>query len=488
MSADQPYGDKAMVPEGLQRRPTILMVDADARLRKLLRYHLRRHGCDVDEAESADGAATVLAAAPADVVLFDLGLVGDAGMDALRRIVELQRAGCVIVTASHARLEDAVRSLRAGAYDFVDKANGFEDLRLAIRNALESVDLRQAVQQLRAQLHERDEERFEHIIGRSVEMARVMKLARKVMDSDITVLLEGESGSGKELVARAIHFHGRKRERPFVTINCAAIPETLLETELFGHAKGAFTGAIAQRVGKFVEAHEGTLFLDEIGELSLGLQAKLLRVLQTGEIEPVGGRTASVNVRVISATNLDLGSAVQSGRFRADLYYRLAVFPIRLPPLRTRRDDIPPLVDFFIAKFARQEGKAIRGMAGNVLPRLLHYDWPGNVRELENMIYRAVVLTDDRILTLRDFPMFAVTAPQVGADNDPVAPPQPSLPRAAVPPAPPATPPLSLEEMESQAIRQALAATGGNYTRAAALLKIGRATLYRKSKKFGLQS
>ena len=245
MEVNLPYGDQAMVPEGLHRQPTILVVDADSKLRKLLRFHLRRLGCEVAEAESAGGAASALAGAPADVVLFDLGLVGDAGMAALRRLVEQERAGSVIVTASHAKLEDAVRSLRAGAYDFVDKANGFEDLRLAIRNALQSVGLRQEVQQLRAQLQERDERLFENIVSRSVEMERVMKLAHKVTDSDITVLLEGESGSGKELVARAIHFYGRKRERPFVAINCAAIPETLLETELFGHAKGAFTGAAA---------------------------------------------------------------------------------------------------------------------------------------------------------------------------------------------------------------------------------------------------
>ena len=212
------------------------------------------------------------------------------------------------------------------------------------------------------------------------------------------------------------------------------------------------------------------------------MQAKLLRVLQTGEIQPLGGRTTSVNVRVISATNQDLAAAVHSGQFRGDLYYRLAVFPIRLPPLRARRDDIPPLVDFFVARFAQQEGKAIRGLAEDVLPRLVHYDWPGNVRELENMIYRAVVLTDDHILTLRDFPVFTVPVP---ADNGILAPP-PAQPQAASRPAPPVAAPLSLEELELQAIQQALAATGGNYTRAAELLKIGRATLYRKTKKFGL--
>jgi DNA-binding NtrC family response regulator len=321
-----------------------------------------------------------------------------------------------------------------------------------------------------------------------------------VLDSNITVLIQGQSGTGKELVARAIHFQGTCRERPFVALNCAAIPESLLESELFGHERGAFTGAVARRVGRFEEAHEGTLFLDEVGELSPALQAKLLRTLQTQEIQPIGGQLKRVQVRIISATNGDLLQLARAGRFREDLYYRLAVFPIHLPTLAERREDIPLLIAHFVARFAREENKRVAGVTPEVLERLCGLPWYGNVRELENVLYRAVVLTDSPRLTLADFPALALAPPPAsapGAAGWPSAPPVPPAPAPDappapdIPPAPPASagpngPPGSLAELEVAAIRAALAASGGNMSQAALRLRIGRATLYRKSRKYGI--
>ncbi|MBI4082333.1 MAG: sigma-54-dependent Fis family transcriptional regulator [Candidatus Lambdaproteobacteria bacterium] len=480
MPEGTPYPWETFLPEGLHRAPVILVVDHEASARRLLEFHLRRSGCRVTTAADGDEALETLERlGSADLVLLDMQLPGEGGIAALRRIQRTHKAACIIAMTADERLEEGVLVLKDGAYDYVGKARGFDDLRLSIRNALHTIGLKETVEQLRARLTEGRPD-FPEVIGRGAAMAQVLKLVHKVMDRNITILLEGESGTGKELFARAMHFQGSYRDRPFVAINCAAIPEALLESELFGHERGAFTGASERRVGKFAEAHEGTLFLDEIGELSLALQAKLLRVLQTREVQPVGGKAFPVNVRIISATNRDLAQAVMRGGFRQDLYYRIAVFPIRLPALRERREDIPELVERFLGQFAAQERKSVLGVAPGVLALLRDYDWPGNVRELENMIFRAVVLADSPVLTLKDFPLLSLPAAAA-----PIAPgaaenlPRDAAQRFAV---------TSLAETERRAIREALLATGGNMSRAAALLRIGRATLYRKAKKYGIRA
>ena len=495
------------IPEGLRRAPKILVVDDDAAIRKLLQFHLRRGGCQV--ATVADGAAALREVAEGDGVdlcLLDLRLGAQSGLETLVALNATGKVGCIIVMTAYGTMADAIAAMKEGAYDFVTKSHSFDDVRMAIRNALQTIGLREEVEQLRLRLNEKAGA-YDEIVGASPALQRTMKLARKVMDSSITVLIQGESGTGKELVARAIHFGGPLRDQPFVAINCAAIPESLLESELFGHEKGAFTGATGRRRGRFEEAHEGTLFLDEVGELSPALQAKLLRVLQTGEIQPIGGQTRRVKVRILSATNQDLLRAVAEGRFRRDLYYRLAVFPIDLPPLRERSGDIPALVEHFVRRFAAQEQKAVRSVAPEAMARLAASPWYGNVRELENVVYRAVVLTEGPVLTARDFPSLpplgealaaALPGGLPGADaarpaREPGAAdraPQPAEAAAAAP-SPDAAgagrgPGGSLEQLERSAIQRALAATGGNMTRAAVQLKIGRATLYRKSKKYGL--
>jgi DNA-binding NtrC family response regulator len=485
-------------PSQFPRQPVILVVDGDEHIRKLLHFHLRRTGCQVLQADSGDRALELLGQnARVDLVLLDLHLQGLSGLDTLRAINAREHPTTVIVMSRDGTVADATAAMREGAYDFVNKTNTFDNVHLAIRNALNTVGLRREVEELKAQLDER-EQAFGEIIGRSPAIAQVLKLARKVRDSDITVLVLGESGSGKEMVARAIHEQGKIRGRPFVALNCAAIPESLLESELFGHERGSFTGATARRIGKFQEANEGTLFLDEIGELSAALQAKLLRVLQTREIQPIGGQPTRINVRIVSATNQDLERLVKDGRFRLDLYYRLAVFPIHVPPLRERREDIPSLADHFLQRFARQEHKGELTLHADVRARLLDHPWDGNVRELENMIYRAVVLADSPQLGLADFPMLGLVprpgfAPQRSASPLNTVPQHNSalplpLEDASAPllPEPEPARVVPLEQLEARAIAKALASTGGNMSRAALQLGIGRATLYRKTKKYGL--
>ena len=467
-----------IIPEGLHREPVILVVDDEVSICKLLQYHLKRSGCSVLIAQNGNEALRVLNEQPmVDLVVLDLHLPGVSGLDTLRAINRTGKVASVIVMTAYGTLENAVAALREGSYDFVTKSASFDDLRLAIRNALHTIGLKEEVETLKARLSEK-EEGIPEIIGSGEKMQQVMKLARKVADSDITVLLEGESGTGKEMIARAIHNLRASASKPFVALDCAAIPEHLLESELFGHERGAFTGATNKRIGSFEEAHEGTLFLDEVGELGLGLQAKFLRVLQTHEFQPIGGRVKKVNVRVVSATNQNLAEKVRQGSFRQDLYYRLAVFPILLPPLRERPEDIPLLLNHFLRKFAAQEQKQVDGIALEARRKLRQHNWPGNVRELENMIYRAVVLAETHELRAEDFPMFSLPPPAEETALPEAEPARPGFTRSREA--------LSMQEIEIRAIREALDATGGNISRAAEALRIGRATLYRKLKKFGL--
>jgi DNA-binding NtrC family response regulator len=394
--------------------------------------------------------------------------------------------------------------MRAGAHDFVVKPVGLERLQVSLRNALNTSALKGELQRIR---HSREGRlTFAAIITRSDAMRGVLKMAEKAAGSAIPVLIEGESGVGKELIARAIHGSGARRAKPFIAVNCGAMPENLVESILFGHEKGAFTGASDKHTGKFVEADGGTLFLDEVGELPPAAQVKLLRALQEGEVEPVGGRKSiKVDVRIVSATNRDLIADVKSGRFREDLFYRLHVFPISVPPLRQRAEDIPELARHFLARLAAEEGKRVRAIEPAALALLSAYRWPGNVRQLENAIFRAVVLTDGEQIGIHEFPQIVA---QVGPDAVAAQPMIDSSPAIAAswPDVPElsshhaaatSTPSLRLtdaqgevrplEEIEREVIRFAIAHYREQMSEVARRLKIGRSTLYRKLESLGLE-
>ena len=419
------------------------------------------------------------------------------GMGVLTRLRDAKIATPAIVQTAHGSIEAVISAMRAGAQDFVVKPVGAERLQVSIRNALSAGALAEEMRRINRRAM--GALSFRDLVSRSEAMARVVRLGERAATSTIPVLIEGESGVGKELIARAIQGASDRRGKPFVTVNCGALPANLVESILFGHEKGAFTGATEKHVGKFVEANGGTLFLDEIGELPLDLQVKLLRAIQEGEIDPLGARRPQrVDVRLISATNRNLIELVKAGQFREDLFYRLNVFPIGVPPLRTRRQDIPDLARRFTARIAAEEGKTIRGLSSEALALLERYDWPGNVRQLENAIFRAVVLAESDELTVTEFPQIAA---HIGGYELRV----PSLPapRAEAPRAseivrveirdPNVLPLLAengemrkLEEIEAQALRFALTHYRGQMSEIARRLGIGRSTLYRKMKEYDL--
>ncbi len=376
-------------------RGSILLVDDEAKILNALALAVRAEGHEVVALTNPREAQRVLAQRLFDVLVIDNLMPELSGLDVLRELAAAttpaERPQVVMMTA-HATVESAIEAMRLGAFDYLQKPFEIDELVVVVHRALDHQRLRTEHTYL---IHERDAE-FNHygIVGRSRTMLDVIHTAEVVARSKSTVLITGETGTGKEMVARAIHYHSAQREMPLIKVNCAAIPESLLESELFGHLRGAFTGAATNKKGKFALADGGSIFLDEIGTMSAPLQAKLLRVLQEREFEPLGSeRTQKVDVRVIAATNRDLRQMVSDGRFQEDLYYRLNVIPIHMPPLRERRDDIPMLVDHFIAKHAQRAGKRIDGVAPGVLDTLRAADWPGNVRELENTVERAVVLS-----------------------------------------------------------------------------------------------
>jgi DNA-binding NtrC family response regulator len=484
----------------------ILIVDDDPVQRRLLEAMARRFGYEVDSAESgAEGLARLEAPdRPAvDLIILDLVMPDLDGMGVLTRMRQRGITTPAVVQTAHGSIEAVISAMRAGAVDFVVKPVGAERLQVSIKNALRvdalEDELRRATRRTTGELTFRD-------IGTKVEsMTRTLRLAERAAKSGIPVLIEGESGVGKELLARAIQGGSDRRGKPFVTVNCGALPENLVESILFGHEKGAFTGATEKHAGKFAEANQGTLFLDEIGELPLDAQVKLLRALQEGEIDPVGARRpVKVDIRLISATNQNLIELVKRGRFREDLFYRLNVFPITIPPLRARAGDVPDLARRFLARFCAEEGKRIRGISNEAFALLCAYDWPGNVRQLENAMFRAVVLADADELTTAEFPQIA--AQVEGFD-------------VRIPPAPPllsesSTPVVlsgeaasfeprdqnilrlidengdvrKLEEIEAETIRFALAHYRGQMSQMARKLGIGRSTLYRKMKEIGIET
>ncbi len=437
-------------------RSRILVVDDDPASRDLLRRVLAGVGHDVALAASGREALEELARHPADLVVSDIRMPDLDGVQLLEKLRELAPEVPVILVTAFGDVEGAVEAIRRGAFDYLPKPYDVDGIRLQVQRALAQSALAAENRELRRQV--REKYRLEGIVGRSEPMLQVFKTAARVALSDATVLIEGESGTGKEQVARAIHAASKRSAGPFVAVDCGAIAEGVLESELFGHARGAFTGAQQSRRGLFEEASHGTLFLDEMGDVGPALQARLLRALQEGEIRRVGANEAiPVDVRVLAATNKDLARLVKEGKFREDLYYRINVVTIRLPPLRERREDIPLLAEHFAMKHGGPEGSAITPEARELL---LAYDWPGNVRELENVIARALALNHAGLVVPEDLPERLRGLP-------PAVPPPGSGER------------LTLEEVERRYAAQILAQTGGNKTKAAEILGIDRKTLYR---------
>ncbi|MDB5573813.1 MAG: two component, sigma54 specific, transcriptional regulator, Fis family [Tardiphaga sp.] len=476
---------------------TILIADDDAVQRRLVENMVQRCGYDAVVAESGDAALALLTGPDAqaiDAIVLDLVMPGLDGMGVLSKLREAGLNIPVIVQTAHGGIDNVVQAMRAGAHDFVVKPVGVERLQVSLRNALNASALKGELQRIR---HSREGRlTFKDIITRSAAMDPVLHIARKAAGSTIPVLIEGESGVGKELIARAIHGSGERSAKPFVAVNCGAIPDNLVESILFGHEKGSFTGATERHTGKFVEAHGGTLFLDEVSELPLAAQVKLLRALQEGSVEAVGGkRPIKVDVRIISATNRKLLDRVKSGHFREDLFYRLHVLPLTLPPLRARREDIPHLLRHFLARFVAEENRAITGISGEAMAHLSRVEWAGNIRQLENAVYRAVVMSEGHQLTLADF--VQATAATSASDSDSAEPlvmqtvePPPLVTGHDFPIAPQAAGHLAmlkddgemrpLAEIEADIIRFAVAHYRGQMSEVARRLKIGRSTLYRK--------
>src|SRR5215475_911808 len=479
---------------------SILIADDDAVQRRLVENMVQKCGYEAVVVDSGDSAMAMLTgpdSAAIDAVVLDLVMPGLDGMGVLDRIREAGLAIPVIVQTAHGGIDNVVSAMRAGAHDFVVKPVGLERLQVSLRNALNASALKGELQRIR---HSREGRlTFADIITRSEAMAAVLRTAQKAASSTIPVLIEGESGVGKDLFARAIHGSSERKSKPFVAVNCGAIPDNLVESILFGHEKGAFTGATERHAGKFAEASGGTLFLDEVSELPLTAQVKLLRALQEGAVEAVGGRKpVKVDVRIISATNRKLLDRVKSGHFREDLFYRLHVLPLTIPPLRARREDIPHLLRHFLARFGAEENRSLTGITGEAMAYLSQLEWPGNIRQLENAVYRAVVMSDGDQLGLADFPSIPAHAPVVPEmHSEPlvVSPTIPSAPTMVsgneVPIVPlAANGALSmltsagevrpLEEMEHEIIRFAIAHYRGQMSEVARRLKIGRSTLYRK--------
>jgi DNA-binding NtrC family response regulator len=481
----------------------ILIADDDAVQRRLVENMVQKCGYEALVVDSGDAAIAALTTADAqaiDAVVLDLVMPGLDGMGVLAKIRDAGLNVPVIVQTAHGGIDNVVSAMRAGAMDFVVKPVGLERLQVSLRNALNASALKGELQRIR---HSREGRlSFTDIVTRSETMTSVLRTAQKAASSTIPVLIEGESGVGKELFARAIHGSGDRKAKPFVAVNCGAIPDNLVESILFGHEKGAFTGATERHMGKFVEASGGTLFLDEISELPLTAQVKLLRALQEGSVEAVGGRKpVKVDVRIISATNRKLLDRVKAGQFREDLFYRLHVLPLTIPPLRMRREDIPHLLRHFLARFCAEENRPITGISGEAMALLSQLEWPGNIRQLENAVYRAVVMSDTDQLGIDDFPQglqsqgalearnMPVEPLIIGPDSHPTAPAMISGNDIPIVPLPSAgmltmlTPSgevRPLEDMEAEIIRFAISHYRGQMSEVARRLKIGRSTLYRK--------
>ncbi|RJQ60657.1 MAG: sigma-54-dependent Fis family transcriptional regulator [Desulfobacteraceae bacterium] len=446
----------------------ILVVDDDASLRKMLDAVLTEDGYEITQADDGSKAVSAVKERFYDLILMDIRMAQIGGIVALKKIKKLNPEIPVIIMTAYASVDTARDALKSGAFDYLTKPLDIDELKLIVRRALRHHQLEQENRYLKERLDDRFD--FSNIIGSSRPMRRLFETLALVAPTEATVLVTGESGTGKELIANAIHQNSPRRDHPMVKVNCAALPETLLESELFGHEKGAFTGAISRSRGKFQLAHRSTLFLDEISEMTPATQAKILRALQEREVEPVGGdKTIAVDTRIVAATHRNLEDEVKGGRFREDLYYRLNVVKVEIPPLRSRPEDIPLLSELFLKRFVEKNRKMIKGFTPKSVDILMRHDWPGNVRELENVVERAVIMaTGDRI-TPEDFPA-ALTESEAPERVD----------RSGNPSA------RTLKEMEREMILRTLAETGGNRTHAAKILGISRRTLQLKIKEYGI--
>jgi DNA-binding NtrC family response regulator len=477
---------------------TVLVVDDDPTQRRLIQGVLEREGFAVAHAESGEAAIDALVSGkPADVILLDLTMPGLGGMATLAEIRQRGFSTPTIVVTAAAGVDTVVKAMQAGAQDFFVKPASPERIIVGVRNALQMGDLKGEVDRLKKRATGRVS--FDDLIGTSAVMTAVKRMGERAAKSSIPILILGESGVGKELIARAVHGGSDRAGKSFVAVNCGALPSNLIESILFGHEKGSFTGAVDKHLGKFQEAHGGTLFLDEIGELPLDMQVKLLRALQEGEIDPVGSkRPVRVDVRIVSATNRDLAERVRQGHFREDLYYRLNVFPIEAPSLRERREDIPALVEAFIRRFNVEEGKRVAGASAETVALLRAHDWPGNVRQLENAVYRAIVLSDAPYLQPHDFPAVSGLVPPMEQARPAAAAMAPHIPTPAQLVAEmPSEAPVrflderghlrKLEDIERDLIEHAIDIYAGHMSEVARRLGIGRSTLYRKVREQGIE-
>jgi DNA-binding NtrC family response regulator len=456
--------------------PRVLVVDDESSLRTSLFRLFDRQGFQVLTANCMREAEALAATDQTlDLAIIDLRLPDGDGTDLLQKLKAQHPTLQVIVLTGHGTIENAVRATQLGAFHFLTKPFNIEELQSLATRALGLKDLQQENQQLRSALTKKYH--FENIVGQSEELRKVLSLVERVADSDSTVLVTGESGTGKELIAKAIHYNSPRANKPFIPINCGAIPADLIESELFGHIKGAFTGAVANRIGRFDLANGGTIFLDEIGELSLNLQVKLLRALQERKFEPVGSaKTHEVNVRVIAATNVDLQKACAKGLFREDLFYRLNVIPIVIPPLRQRRSDIPVLLRHFTQSFNAAKNRQLAGFAPEAMEILEGYAWPGNIRELENLVERLAVLNGSGIVQVADLPEHYSGQKSTGTDLATLDIPKDGMDFNG-----------AIDSFENSLIMQALEKTGWNRNQAAVLLRLNRTTLVEKIKKKGLR-
>ncbi|MFP3999263.1 MAG: sigma-54-dependent transcriptional regulator [Desulfobacterales bacterium] len=458
-----------------ENKPAILVVDDDSGHRTTLRTVMKSWDYRIHEAENGQSAVDMAKNTPFDLILMDVRMAVMDGIDALVKIKSYNPAIPIVIMTAYSSVESAVEAMKAGAYDYLTKPLDFDELKLTIERALEHTRLRDENKNLKEQLHSLTNSR--HIVASSPEMKSLLEMVATIAPSEATVLITGASGTGKELIAKTIHANSNRSKGQLVTVNCAALTESLLESELFGHEKGAFTGAERRRDGKFVQADHGTLFLDEVGEMSMAMQAKLLRVLQEGEIQRVGGDTSiSVDVRIIGATNKDLSLMVADGGFREDLFYRLNVVNIHVPPLAKRTDDIPVLAQHFTNLYAQRNRKKIKGFTPQAMDRLLKHGWPGNVRELENVVERAVILSPGEYITEKDLPL-NISGTHGGPDQQTAAP-EKTIGNSDA---------ASLDEIEKSAVLRALEQADGNKSQAARLLGITRRTLYNKLEKYKIE-
>jgi len=444
----------------------ILVVDDEIKMRRVLQMILQKEGYEIVTSKDGREALQKVEEENFDLVLTDMKMPGLSGIDLLKKIRESDKEIPVIMITAYGTVETAVKAMKEGAYDYLLKPFEKDEMKIIVANALKMKTLVRENRYLRGELEEKY--KLDNVIGKSSQMQEIYKILREVANTKATVLIQGETGTGKTLVARALHFNSSGKEKPFIHVNCAALPEGLLESELFGHVKGAFTDAVANKPGKFELANAGTIFLDEIVELSPMLQVKLLRVLQEKEFEQVGGiKTIKIDVRVIAATNRDIKKALEGGLLREDLYYRLNVISINIPPLREHKEDIPLLVEYFLQKFNRESGKNIKGVSPQAMDMLMNYNWPGNVREVENVIERAVILGSKNTLLPESLPL------HLKKESDKM--------EIHIPPEG-----IALEKVEKSLIREALKMTKGNQSRAAKLLDISRNTLRYRIRKFGI--